>query len=80
MPDAILWKPGRLDDDEMATMRRHCEYGLAIVKKIPHLEAAADVIRCHHERYDGGGYPSGLAGEEIPLMARIFSVADTLDA
>jgi HD-GYP domain-containing protein (c-di-GMP phosphodiesterase class II) len=80
VPDAILRKPGKLDDEERAVMQRHCEYGLAIVRDIPHLNRAADLIRYHHERFEGGGYPHGIAGEEIPLAARIFSVADTLDA
>jgi HD-GYP domain-containing protein (c-di-GMP phosphodiesterase class II) len=61
-------------------MRRHCEFGLEIVRDIPHLNRASDLIRYHHERFDGGGYPYGIQGEEIPLAARIFSVADTLDA
>jgi putative nucleotidyltransferase with HDIG domain len=80
VPDAILRKPGRLTDEEMEIMRRHCQFGLEIVQGISYLEPASTVIRCHHERFDGGGYPNGLAGEEIPLIARIFSVADTLDA
>jgi putative nucleotidyltransferase with HDIG domain len=78
--DAILHKPGKLTEEEMRVMQRHCELGLEIVREIPYLERAADVIRCHHERYDGRGYPGGLAGEEIPLAARVFAVADTLDA
>jgi putative nucleotidyltransferase with HDIG domain len=80
VPDAILRKPGRLTEEEWAVMRRHCEFGLEIVRDIPHLSRAADLIRYHHERFDGGGYPHGLWGGEIPLAARIFSVADTLDA
>ncbi len=80
VPDAILRKPGRLTPDELQVMRGHCELGLGIVRHIHHLDRASDVIRCHHERWDGGGYPAGIAGEEIPLSARIFSVSDTLDA
>jgi putative nucleotidyltransferase with HDIG domain len=78
--DTILHKPARLTPAEMQEMQRHCEFGLEIVRGIPYLERAADVIGCHHERYDGGGYPRGLSGGAIPLGARIFSVADTLDA
>jgi putative nucleotidyltransferase with HDIG domain len=80
VPDAILHKPGRLTPEETAEMQRHCAYGLEIVRGIPYLERAADVIGCHHERYDGQGYPNRLAGEQVPLAARIFAVADTLDA
>jgi putative nucleotidyltransferase with HDIG domain len=80
IPDAILLKPGPLTDEEMAVMRRHCELGVEIVRDIPHLQRAIEVIRWHHERYDGNGYPYGLAGERIPLPARVFAVADTLDA
>jgi putative nucleotidyltransferase with HDIG domain len=80
VPDAILRKPSRLTNDEMREMQRHCELGLKIVRGIPYLERSAEVIGCHHERADGQGYPYGLAGEQIPLVARIFAVADTLDA
>jgi putative nucleotidyltransferase with HDIG domain len=80
IPDAILNKPGKLTDAEFDVMRGHCLLGLEIVRGIPYLERAADVIRCHHERYDGTGYPDGLAGAVIPRVARIFAVADTLDA
>jgi ribonuclease P protein subunit RPR2 len=80
VPDAILRKPGRLDDMEWALMRRHAEEGVRILEGTPFLDRALDVVRHHHERWDGTGYPAGLAGEEIPLWARIFSVVDTLDA
>jgi putative nucleotidyltransferase with HDIG domain len=80
IPDAILRKPGKLTADEMAIMREHCYKGYQIVKKIPFLADACDIIYSHQERYDGTGYPRGLKGEEIPLGARIFSIADTLDA
>jgi putative nucleotidyltransferase with HDIG domain len=80
VPDAILRKPARLTDAEMREMQRHCEFGLKIVSGIPYLERSAEVIGCHHERTDGQGYPYGLAGDQIPLAARIFAVADTLDA
>lgn len=79
-PDSILLKPGRLNVDEMAIMRRHCERGYEMVRKIPFLLEAAEIVYTHQERFDGKGYPRGLSGEEIPLGARIFAVADTLDA
>jgi len=80
IPDAILRKPGKLTPDEMAIMQEHCYKGYQIVKKIPFLADACEIIYSHQERYDGTGYPRGLKGKEIPLGARIFSVADTLDA
>ncbi len=80
IPDAILLKKGKLTEDEMEIMREHCERGYQIVRKIPSLLEAAEIVRAHQERWDGTGYPRGLKGEEIPLGARIFAVADTLDA
>jgi len=80
IPDAILRKPGKLDPDEIQIMREHCFRGYQIVKKIPFLQEAADIVYSHQERYDGTGYPRGLKSTEIPLGARIFSIADTLDA
>jgi putative nucleotidyltransferase with HDIG domain len=80
VPDAILRKPGRLTEEEMEIMRRHCEHGYGIVRKIPSLADAAEIVYTHQEAFDGGGYPRMLRGEEIPLGARIFAVADTLDA
>ena len=80
IPDKILNKPGKLDPDEMAVMREHCFKGYQIVKRIPFLEDACDIIYSHQEHFNGSGYPRGLKGKEIPLGARIFSVADTLDA
>ena len=80
IPDAILLKPGRLNEDELTVMRRHCLSGYQIVRKIPFLKDAADIVYSHQEHYNGGGYPRQLRGEEIPLGARIFAVADTLDA
>jgi putative nucleotidyltransferase with HDIG domain len=79
-PDNILLKPGRLNDDEMAIMRQHCRRGYEMVSKIPFLCEAAEIVYAHQERFDGTGYPRGLRGEEIPLGARIFAIADTLDA
>lgn len=80
IPDKILNKPGKLDADETVIMREHCFKGYQIVKKIPFLKEACDIVYSHQERFDGTGYPRGLKGKEIPLGARIFSVADTLDA
>jgi putative nucleotidyltransferase with HDIG domain len=80
MPDAILFKPGALTAEERALMARHPVVGAAIVDGIEFLSEAAKVVRSHHERWDGAGYPDGLRGEEIPLAARVFAVADVLDA
>jgi putative nucleotidyltransferase with HDIG domain len=78
--DAILHKPGRLTPGERDQMRRHPVIGEEIVRGIDFLGDARQVVRSHHERWDGTGYPDGLAGERIPLPARVFAVADTLDA
>jgi len=80
VPDHILHKPGKLTEDEMAIMREHCYLGYKILSRIPFLAEAAEIVYAHQERYDGLGYPRGLKGEEIPLGARIFAIADTLDA
>jgi putative nucleotidyltransferase with HDIG domain len=80
IPDAILFKPGALTDEEQTLMRQHPLIGAHIVRGIDFLGAAADVVRHHHERWDGEGYPDGLAGGQIPLAARVFAVADVLDA
>jgi ribonuclease P protein subunit RPR2 len=80
IPDGILHKPGNLIAEERILMRRHPAIGYEIVCNVPFLENAALIVRHHHERWDGSGYPDGLAGEEIPLAARIFSVVDALDA
>ncbi|MBR5411589.1 MAG: HD domain-containing protein [Fibrobacter sp.] len=82
IPDAILNKPGRFTDDEYAIMKTHSSIGYSMLhnSKRKLLRFAADIARSHHERWDGHGYPKGLAGEEIPLAGRICSVADVLDA
>lgn len=80
IPDAILLKPGRLTADEQDTMREHCARGYQMLRKIPYLQEAAEIVHSHQEHFDGTGYPRGLRGEEIPLGARIFAVADALDA
>jgi putative nucleotidyltransferase with HDIG domain len=80
IPDNILRKPDKLTPEEVAIMREHCFHGYQILKKIPFLAEAAEIVYSHQERFDGTGYPRGLKDEEIPLGARMFSVADTLDA
>jgi HD-GYP domain-containing protein (c-di-GMP phosphodiesterase class II) len=80
IPDAILLKPGRLDDDEMATMRTHVAQGEEIVTGMGWLDGAHEVVAGHHEKWNGTGYPRGLGGADIPLSARIFAVADVFDA
>lgn len=80
IPDAILRKPGRLTREEQTIMRTHSELGYQMLRKIPFLHEAAEIVYAHQECYDGSGYPRGLRGEQIPMGARIFSLADTLDA
>ncbi|HYL83062.1 MAG TPA: HD domain-containing phosphohydrolase [Candidatus Angelobacter sp.] len=80
IPDGILLKPGPLTPEERTLMQRHVQIGFDLVKDIPFLADVAEMILMHHERFDGGGYPRGLKGEEVLLSARIFAVADTLDA
>jgi len=80
IPDAILLKPSKLQADEKKVMREHCARGYQMLRKIPFLHEAAEIVYAHQEHYDGSGYPRGLKGEQIPLGARIFAVADTLDA
>jgi putative nucleotidyltransferase with HDIG domain len=80
IPDNILRKPGKLTHEEMLIMREHCYRGYQMLKKIPILSEACDIVYSHQEKFDGTGYPRGLRGDEIPLGARIFSIADTLDA
>jgi len=80
IPDKILNKPGKLTAEEMEEMKEHCYRGYKILSKIPFLGEAAEIVYAHQEHYDGSGYPRRLKGDEIPLGARIFSIADTLDA
>lgn len=80
VPDRILMKVGPLDEAEWIEMRKHPEAGYQILKKIHFLSQAAEMVYSHHERYDGKGYPRGLKGDEIPLGARLFMVADAYDA
>ena len=78
--DEILLKPGKLDDREFAIMKQHVAHGLGIVKRSRWLDDAVDVVGYHHEKYAGDGYDQGLSGEDIPITARIFAVADVFDA
>jgi len=80
IPDSILLKPGPLTPDEWKVMRTHPEVGRRLVEHIPFLAGAIPLVYCHHERWDGNGYPEGLRGANIPQAARIFAVADALDA
>ena len=80
VPDAILNKPGKLTDEEWVQMREHSVKGADILRPIPRLAGAADIVRHHHERYDGNGYPDGLAGEDIPIGARILTTIDSYSA
>jgi response regulator RpfG family c-di-GMP phosphodiesterase len=80
IPDAILLKPGPLTADERTRMQRHAQIGFDLVKDIAFLSDAAELVLSHHERYNGGGYPRGLKGDEILPSARIFAVADSFDA
>ena len=80
IPDSIVEKPGPLDDEEWAFMRRHTIIGERILAAAPSLAPVGELVRSSHERYDGRGYPDGLAGEDIPLGARIIAVCDAFDA
>ena len=80
IPESILCKAGPLTDLEWIVMRSHPNQGARIMEPIPFMGEAVEIVRSHHERFDGGGYPRGLRGEEIPLAARIFAIADCFDA
>jgi HD-GYP domain-containing protein (c-di-GMP phosphodiesterase class II) len=80
VPDAILRKPGKLEADEYALMKKHPEYGWAVLRMLPGFERAALDILHHHESFDGKGYPAGLKETEIPIVSRIVSVIDAFDA
>ena len=80
VPDNILLKPGKLTDEEWVIMRKHPQYAFDMLWPITYLRPALDIPYCHHEKWDGTGYPRGLKGEEIPLAARVFAVADVWDA
>ena len=80
VPDTILLKPGPLTDEEWATMKKHPAFAYEMLSPIHYLHAALDIPYCHHEKWDGTGYPRGLKGEQIPLSARIFAIVDVWDA
>jgi response regulator RpfG family c-di-GMP phosphodiesterase len=80
VPASILTKPAPLDEEEWAVMQRHPQVGYDLLKKLPRFAGASHLVLAHHEAYDGGGYPNGLKGEEIPLGARILSIADSYDS
>ena len=80
VPDSVLNKPGRLTDEEFTVIQSHTQVGGRILDRSQTLHGAAEVARCHHERFDGRGYPSGLAGEQIPLHARVVAISDAYDA
>jgi HD-GYP domain-containing protein (c-di-GMP phosphodiesterase class II) len=80
VPDSILRKPGKLDPEEYALMKKHPEYGWAVLRMLPDFERAALDILHHHESVDGRGYPAGLKGQEIPIVSRIVCVIDAFDA
>jgi ribonuclease P protein subunit RPR2 len=80
IPDAILHKPDALTASERELMAQHPLIGAEIIRGIEFLKSAAEIVRHHHEHWDGQGYPDGLAGEDIPLAARVFAVADVFDA
>ena len=80
IPDRVLLKPGPLSDEEWKIMRTHPEIAFRVLTPLSYLRPALDIPYCHHERWDGGGYPRGLKGEQIPLAARIFAVVDVWDA
>lgn len=80
IPDDILLKPGKLDDDEFEIMKTHVEQGRDIIQRSKWLRDALEVVRFHHEKITGKGYPDGLSGEGIPVTARIFAIADVFDA
>ena len=80
VPLSVLQAPRRLDDEEWSLMKSHTLEGVAMLADMPQLEAVVPAVRNHHERFDGGGYPDGLTGEDIPLMARVVTVADCFNA
>ena len=80
VPDEVLRKPGPLDDKEWQLMACHVEWGAELLRHLPECETIAEIVRHHHERYDGGGYPDGLRGQEIPLASRVITVCDAYGA
>ncbi|MEG6586659.1 HD-GYP domain-containing protein [Dendrosporobacter sp. 1207_IL3150] len=80
IPGTILNKPGKLTDEEFKTMKKHAEYGACMLTGIAGAEAIVPIMRYHHERYDGKGYPEGILGKDIPLLSRMLAVCDSFDA
>jgi HD-GYP domain-containing protein (c-di-GMP phosphodiesterase class II) len=80
VPDAILLKPGPLTPEEWVVMKKHPTFAYEMLLPIQYLHSALDIPYCHHEKWDGTGYPRGLKGEQIPLAARIFAIVDVWDA
>jgi len=80
IPDSILLKPDKLTDEEFTTIKRHPDIGADILKQLPPMARETEIIRFHHEHYDGKGYPLGIGGREIPLLSRIITLADSYDA
>jgi HD-GYP domain-containing protein (c-di-GMP phosphodiesterase class II) len=80
VPEEVLRKPGPLDDREWQLMACHVEWGAELLRHLPECETIAQIVRHHHERYDGGGYPDGLSGDQIPLASRIITVCDAYGA
>ncbi len=80
IPDRVLWKPERLNEEEWTIMKRHAQYGFEFLRHLEWLKEAAELVLSHHEKYDGSGYPRGLVGEDIPFGARVFAIVDAVDA
>ena len=80
VPDSVLLKDGKLDDEQWQQMKAHTTIGFAILSKVERFGWIAQIVRHHHERWDGKGYPDGVAGEQIPMGARVIAVADSIDA
>lgn len=80
VPDSVLCKPGRLTPDEYEVMKKHVTLSALIIHGLPNLGEILDAVSCHHERWDGGGYPKGLAGDQIPLLGRVLAIADAFSA
>lgn len=80
VPDAVLNKNGKLNQDEWEAMKKHSKIGADILSKSQHLSELKNIVLYHHERYDGGGYPMGLSGKDIPVGARIIAICDSIDA
>src|SRR5882724_6252881 len=80
IPDSILWKPASLTDEGWVTMRKHPAYGFEFLRGIEFLKGAAELVFAHHEKFDGSGYPRGIAGNAIPFGARVFAIIDAVDA